>query len=114
VDDAPFPERAPWRERPVVVEASVPAGRIAEIAAVAGDAYGALLGVGTVWAGLRSSDGELSRLRRRAEALGGVAPVVRGSGGLGAPPPAMEIHRRLKRAFDPNGVLAPGRFWGGI
>jgi FAD/FMN-containing dehydrogenase len=25
---------------------------------------------------------------------------------------ALEVQRRLKRAFDPNGVLAPGRGWG--
>jgi FAD/FMN-containing dehydrogenase len=27
---------------------------------------------------------------------------------------ALEIHRRLKAAFDPAGILAPGRFWGGL
>ena len=113
-DDAPFPFRAPWEDRPVVAEASVPAGRIAELVPGAGDAFGALAGVGTVWAGLRSSDGELSALRRRVAQLGGIAPVIRGPGGLGAAPPAMEIQRRIKRAFDPHGVLAPGRFWGGI
>ena len=47
--------------------------------------------------------------------LGGIAPAVRGPGGLGdATVPGLEIHRRLKAAFDPAGVLAPGRFWGGI
>jgi FAD/FMN-containing dehydrogenase len=41
--------------------------------------------------------------------------VVRGPGGLGDPPlPASEVHRRVKAAFDPNGVLAPGRGWGGL
>ena len=114
VDDGPFPTHAAWSDRPVVAEASVPAGRIRDLVPAAGDAYGALIGVGTVWAGLRSADGELSNLRARAAELGGIAPVIRGPGGLGAPPPAMEIQRRLKAAFDPSGVLAPGRFWGGI
>jgi glycolate oxidase FAD binding subunit len=114
IDDGPFPAIVPWNDRPVVAEASVPAGRIGELVAAAGDAFGALIGVGTVWAGFHSSDGELSTLRARAAELGGVAPVIRGRGGLGAPPPAMEIQRRLKAAFDPAGVLAPGRFWGGI
>ncbi|HEY2804114.1 MAG TPA: hypothetical protein VGJ67_09390, partial [Actinomycetota bacterium] len=106
--------QAAWNDRPVVAEASVPAGRIGELVAAAGDAFGALIGVGTVWAGFHSSDGELSDLRARAAELGGLAPVIRGPGGLGTPPPAMEIQRRLKAAFDPAGVLAPGRFWGGI
>jgi FAD/FMN-containing dehydrogenase len=38
--------------------------------------------------------------------------VVHGEGGLGAALPAPAIHRRLKQAFDPAGILAPGRFWG--
>jgi glycolate oxidase FAD binding subunit len=113
-DDAPFPETAPWRDRPVVVEASVPAGRIADLATAAGSDWGALAGVGTLWAGLGSGDGELSVLRSRAAELGGTAPVVRGPGGLGSGPAAEEIHRRLKTSFDPAGVLAPGRSWGGI
>jgi glycolate oxidase FAD binding subunit len=32
----------------------------------------------------------------------------------GAPPPALEVMRRLKRELDPDGRLAPGRFAGGI
>jgi glycolate oxidase FAD binding subunit len=118
IDDGPFPSNAPWDDRPVIAEASVPAGRIRDLVPAAGDAYGALIGVGTVWAGLHSgngsADGELPNLRARAAELGGIAPVIRGPGGLGAPPPGTEIHRRLKAAFDPSGVLAPGRFWGGI
>jgi glycolate oxidase FAD binding subunit len=110
--DARFPGLRPWDERPVVAEVAVPPSRIAEV--VPADAWGALTGVGIAWCGLHSPDGELTALRERAHAVGGIAPVVRGPGGLGNPPvPAPEVQRRLKNAFDPNGVLAPGRGWGG-
>jgi FAD/FMN-containing dehydrogenase len=96
---------------PVVAEAAVPASRLD--AAVVGDAWGALVGVGLAWVGLGSADGELDRLRDHVREVGGIAPVVRGPGGLGdAAVAAPDVQRRLKQAFDPNGVLAPGRGWG--
>ena len=63
-----------------------------------------------------ADDGErLESLRRRVAEAGGIAPVIRGPGGLGdAPVAALEVHRRLKAAFDPAGILAPGRFWAGL
>jgi FAD/FMN-containing dehydrogenase len=65
--------------------------------------------------GLGSADGELETLRERVRAAGGIAPVVKGPGGLGDEPvPAPEVHRRLKDSFDPNRVLAPGRGWGNL
>jgi glycolate oxidase FAD binding subunit len=113
VVDAAFPGSRPWDERPVVAEVAVPPSRLAEV--VPEDGWGALEGVGIAWCGLDSADGELQTLRERAHAAGGIAPVVRGPGGLGDPPlPALEVQRRLKAAFDPNGVLAPGRGWGGL
>jgi glycolate dehydrogenase FAD-binding subunit len=101
-------------EAPVVVEISVPPSRIGEV--VAGhETWRALVGVGMAWIGLDDDGTALTILRRRAEAAGGIAPVVRGPGGLGdAPLAAVEVQRRLKAAFDPAGVLAPGRGWGGI
>lgn len=113
VPDALFPRSRPWDERPVVAEVAVPPSRLAQV--VPAEAWGALTGVGIAWCGLESADGELDELRERAHAVGGIAPVIRGPGGLGDPPlPASEVHRRLKTAFDPNGVLAPGRGWGGL
>lgn len=110
-DDGPFPSETPWDTMPVVAEVAVPPSRLDDV--VTGEAWGALAGVGIAWIGLRSEDGDLSALRERASAVGGIAPVVRGPGGLGDHAvPAPEVHRRLKTAFDPNGVLAPGRFWG--
>ncbi|GBC87059.1 putative FAD-linked oxidoreductase [bacterium HR12] len=113
-DDLPFPARTPWLERPVVVEAAVPPSRLGALLEAASGPFGALVGVGICWVGLDDPDGELRALRERAAALGGIAPVVRGPGVLGdAPLPALDVQRRLKAAFDPAGVLAPGRFWGG-
>ena len=75
----------------------------------------ALMGVGIAWVGSPDADGRLTALRGRVAEAGGIAPVIRGPGGLGdAPVPALEVHRRLKAAFDPAGILAPGRFWAGL
>jgi glycolate dehydrogenase FAD-binding subunit len=113
VDDEAFPTSRPWEASPVVVEASVPPSKLS--AAVDGDAWQALAGVGIAWVGLDEVAGALETLRGRVREVGGIAPVVRGAGGLGSSPvPALEVHRRLKSAFDPNGVLAPGRGWGGL
>jgi glycolate oxidase FAD binding subunit len=55
--------------------------------------------------------------RRLAEACGGslvllAAPdeVKRKLGAWGTPPPTLDVMRRLKAAFDPDGVMNPGRF----
>jgi glycolate oxidase FAD binding subunit len=112
-DDAPFPSDRPWEAMPIVVESSVPPSMLD--AAVVGQAWGALPGVGLAWVGLGTPNGELGKLgelRDRVRAAGGVAPVVRGPGGLGdGPIAAPQVQRRLKEAFDPNEVLAPGRGW---
>jgi glycolate dehydrogenase FAD-binding subunit len=108
-----FPLERPWEASPVVAEVAVPPSKLGDV--VPGDAWGALAGVGLAWVGLGSANGDLDALRERVHALGGIAPVVRGPGGLGSPPiPAPEVQRRLKEAFDPNGVLAPGRSWDGL
>jgi glycolate oxidase FAD binding subunit len=109
VDDAPFPLEPPWEGFPTVAEAAFPPSKLGE--ALTGDGWGVLAGVGLAWVGL-GRESELDELRSRVHAVGGIAPVVRGSGGLGDPPVAApEVQRRLQGAFDPNGVLAPGRSW---
>ena len=112
-DDVPFPSIAPWDAMPIVTEAAVPPSRLPSLVAAAGDAWGALLGVGVAWIGLPEEGDALEVLRRKASELGGIAPVIRGEGGLGYPVPAPEVHRRLKQAFDPAGILAPGRLGSG-
>ena len=98
---------------PIVAEVAVAPSRLD--AALAGeDGWRALMGVGIAWVGLPDGD-RLASLRTRVAEAGGIAPVIRGPGGLGdAPVAALEVHRRLKAAFDPSGILAPGRFWGGL
>jgi glycolate oxidase FAD binding subunit len=109
VDDEPFPSSAPWDAKPIVAEVAVPPSKLDE--AVGGDAWGALVGVGIAWVGLDDAEG-LGALRERVRAAGGIAPVVKGPGGLGDEPVAAGgVHRRIKEAFDPDDILAPGRGW---
>lgn len=109
---APVP---PLADEPVgasVLEAAVPASRLEEMVGDAAD-WRALAGVGIAWIGANDAE-EMEAVRTRAAALGGIAPAVRGRGGLGnTSVPGAAIHAGLKAAFDPMGILAPGRFWGG-
>jgi glycolate oxidase FAD binding subunit len=98
---------------PIVVEVAVAPSRLDAVLEREDD-WRALMGVGIAWVGL-PNDKTLDALRRRVTEAGGIAPVIRGPGGLGdAPVAALEVHRRLKAAFDPAGILAPGRFWDGL
>ena len=102
-------------DAPTIVEAAVTPSRIADV--VAGrDDWTALLGVGLVWFGLDGSDPDaLDTVRSTVADVGGIAPVIKGRGGLGAGAiPAADVHRRLKASFDPAGIMAPGRSWDGI
>jgi glycolate oxidase FAD binding subunit len=59
------------------------------------------------------------QVRDAAAAAGGHATIFRSrdkSAGVFAPlsPPLRAIHERLKRSFDPNGVLNPGRLYPGL
>lgn len=118
VPDAPWAEHADfprqpwwtWPDEGTIVEAAVPPSRVSTI--VAGARRSAVLaGVGLAWIAIDPGD-PLRGLRDRVEAAGGVAPAIRGPGGLGpASAPAPAVHRRLRSAFDPAGILAPGRAW---
>lgn len=111
VEEASFPVR-PTDEAPVVVEAAVPPSAIDRLVDGLRD-WTALIGVGLVWLRLAETDDDsLRTIRERAAAVGGIAPVIHGPGGLGdVALPASQVHERLKRSFDPAGILAPGRGW---
>ena len=97
-----------------VIEVAVPPSKLEAVLDGETD-WRALMGVGIAWVGSPDADERLTALRGRVAEAGGIAPVIRGPGDLGdAPVPALEVHRRLKAAFDPAGILAPGRFWGGL
>jgi glycolate oxidase FAD binding subunit len=99
---------------PVVAEVAVAPSRLHAVLADETD-WRALMGVGVAWVGLPDGGDRLASLRIRATEVGGIAPVIRGPGGLGdVPVAALDVHRRLKAAFDPAGILAPGRFWAGL
>jgi len=58
-------------------------------------------------------------LRQAAHTLGGSATLFRGgdkSAGVFHPlaPALLEVHRRLKREFDPRGIFNPGRMYAGL
>jgi len=72
------------------------------------------------WGGaLRWYAGEQPELRRASEALGGHAVLYRAAeskrclDGAFAPlsPALLALHRRLKKSFDPKGILNPGRLY---
>ncbi len=109
VDDAIFPEPL-FPDAAIVAEASVVPSSLSALLD-GRPVYRALLGVGVAWLPLDDLDG-LDALRRKVSELGGIAPVVRGPGGLGdADVPAPDVQRRIKDALDPAAILAPGRGW---
>ena len=110
-DDATFP-RSPWwawPDRGTVLEAAVVPSSLPEILA-GSTTYAALAGVGIAWVGAADAD-DVEAVRRRVEAIEGIAPAIRGPGGLGGILPVPAVHHRLKASFDPANVLAPGRIW---
>ncbi|MBM3367839.1 MAG: glycolate oxidase subunit GlcE, partial [Betaproteobacteria bacterium] len=62
------------------------------------------------------SDAPLGEMRAAAEKMGGHATLFRGGDRAGGvfhplPPLLAKLHRGLKAAFDPAGILSPGRMY---
>jgi glycolate oxidase FAD binding subunit len=107
--DDPFPEPR-FPEATIVAEAAVVPSRLAQLLDGIGR-YGAMIGVGIAWVPFEDEEA-LTGFRSRAGELGGIAPVIRGPGGLGdAAAPAPQVQRRVRTAMDPAGIMAPGRAW---
>jgi glycolate oxidase FAD binding subunit len=107
--DGAFPGRV-FPDATTLVEAAVVPSALPALLEERG-AFSASIGVGLAWIPVSGPE-DLAEVRGRAERLGGIAPVVRGDGGLGdVPVPALGVHLRMKAAFDPAGILAPGRGW---
>ncbi len=123
--DALRDARAEAREDPIVLRARVPAPRCGELVGALrapGLALEIEPGSGVVHArGSFESPASLRAIRARAEALGGIASFERlpnawraeldvfgDAGGAGS------LMAGIKRRFDPEGILNPGRFVAGL
>jgi glycolate oxidase FAD binding subunit len=83
----------------------------------AGERWWASPGVGIANWSVEASVSDIPGVREKVEAAGGTlvmlaAPdeVMREVGAWGRRPETLGIMQRLKHAFDPNGVMNPGRF----
>ena len=114
-----------WPDRPegdVVVSVRVPPAATARAVHHVADAdsFVAAHGVGEVLAAFTGVDeAGLGDLRAWAEGEGGAMVLLARPPGLsldpwGSPPASLTLQRRIKAAFDPVGVMAPGRLPGGL
>lgn len=70
----------------------------------------------TLGLGFALADGapDLAQPRAAVAALNGYLTVESGGPAFGAPPASLRLHQQLKARFDPQNVLSPGHFIGGI
>lgn len=111
-----------WPERPqgaVELTVRVPPTNISDVLdRVAGD-FVAAHGVGEVLVAGELPTDAVAELRSWAESIGGSVVITRAPVGFGldpwgSPPPTLALQRRIKAAFDPVGVMVPGRLPGGL
>lgn len=112
-----------WPERPhgaVEISLRVPPVRVDEaVALLAGNAFVAAHGVGEVLAAGSFDAVAVSRWRAWAESVGGALIVASAPDGFGVEawgtaPSTLPLQRRIKAAFDPVGIMVPGRLPGGL
>lgn len=111
-----------WPARPtgdLVVSIRVPPAAVTDAVERVEGPFVAAHGVGEVTAAV--SDAAVIDLRLWAESVGGAVVVLAAPADLydrvdpwGTPPDTVPLQRRIKAAFDPAGVMAPGRLPGGV
>ena len=99
----------------------VPPALVTEAVARVGGAgeFVAAHGVGEVIVAGSLEAATVAGWREWAESAGGAlvvttAPLGFGLDPWGTPPPTLALQRRIKAAFDPIGVMVPGRMPGGL
>jgi glycolate oxidase FAD binding subunit len=105
---------------PIRIRVRVPPAATAEaVSRLGGFEYVAAHGVGEVVAALES--GEIADLRSWAESVGGTVVIERAPDEMyasidpwGSAPGSLAVQRRVKAAFDPDGIMVPGRLPGGV
>lgn len=108
------PNQIELRVPPVLVGAAV-----SQLRDAGATAFRAQHGVGVVRAGFGNwLPLRLQSLRKWAESQGGAAVVVAAEpqsvDRWGTPPGSVDLQRRVKEAFDPLRIMAPGRLPGGV
>jgi glycolate oxidase FAD binding subunit len=124
--------RYPWQPGGVGIKLTAALSGVASLLAAAGTHHDVPVrvrgsaGAGVLYAGLPASTEPavvariVDELRAAAERAGGHAVVltapdpVREQVDIWGPVAGLDLMRRVKRQFDPDGRLAPGRFIGGI
>jgi glycolate oxidase FAD binding subunit len=66
--------------------------------------------IGDDWTAVRDVRALVEAARGTLVLMAAPEELVREAGAWGTPPETLEIMRRLKQAFDPEGILNPGRF----
>jgi glycolate oxidase FAD binding subunit len=120
------PDGMRYAEHPLSVRAHLPPTRVADFIQAMGsgtdgvfDAAPVVGNVTWVWAFECDQVARIEAARTAATRLGGTLEVQscspklkREIDVLGPPPPSFPLMRAIKREFDPNNVLSPGRFVG--
>jgi glycolate oxidase FAD binding subunit len=101
-----------WNRLDASAKISVEPSEIAE-ALDSFDGYGVIQATGIGWL----QGGNLAALREKAERMGGSLALMQQRNGMdawGAAGDSLALMREIKRQFDPNNILNPGCFVGGI